>query len=143
MSLRYLSQVRQELAIRLLARVYADGNFPSKVEPYLRYSCGAGKLYTDTYAVLVELHETEIHGQVFMIGMIDTASDHKISRLACCYARFQSACLSVQRRSVALDFQASTPWLPRLSNYRLESSFASCTYLLLRLCQGPVTLGLH
>lgn len=29
--LRYLSQVRQELAIRLLGRVYADGNAPSKV----------------------------------------------------------------------------------------------------------------
>lgn len=28
---RYLSQVRQELAMRLLARVYADGNTPSKV----------------------------------------------------------------------------------------------------------------
>lgn len=30
-SSRYLSQVRQELAMRLLARVYADGNTPSKV----------------------------------------------------------------------------------------------------------------
>ena len=28
---RYLSQVRQELAIRLLQRVYAGGNVPSKV----------------------------------------------------------------------------------------------------------------
>ena len=28
---RYLSQVRQELAIRLLQRVYAGGNTPSKV----------------------------------------------------------------------------------------------------------------
>ena len=28
---RYLSQVRQELAMRLLARIYADGPTPSKV----------------------------------------------------------------------------------------------------------------
>lgn len=28
---RYLSQVRQELAMRLLARVYAGGSAPSKV----------------------------------------------------------------------------------------------------------------
>lgn len=71
--------MRQELAIRLLARVYADGNVPSKVELCLWYSCGADNLFTDPSTVLVEFHEAEIHGQVFMIGMTDTASDHKIS----------------------------------------------------------------
>lgn len=30
---RYISQVRQELAMRLLGRIYAGGNTPSKVGP--------------------------------------------------------------------------------------------------------------
>lgn len=30
---QYMSQMRQELAVRLLNRIYADGELPSKVEP--------------------------------------------------------------------------------------------------------------
>lgn len=45
----------------------------------MRYFRDAGKLFTDAYTVLVELHEAEIHGEVFMIGMIETTVDHKIS----------------------------------------------------------------
>jgi len=40
---RYLSQVRQELAMRLLARVYAGGPTPSKVmAEFSRLSTGTG-----------------------------------------------------------------------------------------------------
>lgn len=61
---RYLSQVRQELAIRLLGRVYAEGNTPSKVGGV--YTSGNGQWLTK--AVLAEFHEAEIHGEVFVIG---------------------------------------------------------------------------
>ena len=42
MTFRYLSQVRQELAMRLLSRVYADGNAPSKVSQFRWTSCTPG-----------------------------------------------------------------------------------------------------
>ena len=53
-SSRYLSQVRQELAMRLLARVYADGNTPSKVSTHQSLR---SEVYTDNVIVVVEFHE--------------------------------------------------------------------------------------
>ena len=57
---RYLSQVRQELAMRLLARVYADSNTPSKVGVLtlsLRIRSSI-KFVT----VVAEFYEAQIHG---------------------------------------------------------------------------------
>ena len=54
-SSRYLSQVRQELAMRLLARVYADGNTPSKVSVPINPL--RSELNTDDVIVVVEFHE--------------------------------------------------------------------------------------
>ena len=54
-SSRYLSQVRQELAMRLLARVYADGNTPSKVS--IPINSLRGEINTDDVIVVVEFHE--------------------------------------------------------------------------------------
>lgn len=53
-SYRYLSQVRQELAMRLLARVYADGSTPSKASNNgpLPWIVGANRP-----AVVVEFYE--------------------------------------------------------------------------------------
>ena len=54
-STRYLSQVRQELAMRLLARVYADGNTPSKVSvPIVPLR---SEFDTDDVLVVVKFHE--------------------------------------------------------------------------------------
>lgn len=36
---QYISQMRQELAVRLLNRIYADGNVPSKVRAITRLPC--------------------------------------------------------------------------------------------------------
>ena len=52
---RYLSQVRQELAMRLLARVYADGNTPSKVSVLMNPL--RSETSTDHVVVVVEFHE--------------------------------------------------------------------------------------
>lgn len=52
---RYLSQVRQELAMRLLARVYADGNTPSKVSVLIN-PLRSG-ISTDHVIVVVKFHE--------------------------------------------------------------------------------------
>ena len=54
-STRYLSQVRQELAMRLLARVYADGNTPSKVS--VPINSFRSEINTDNVLVVVEFHE--------------------------------------------------------------------------------------
>ena len=54
-SFRYLSQVRQELAMRLLARVYADGNTPSKVS--VPINPFRSETSTDDVIVVVEFHE--------------------------------------------------------------------------------------
>ena len=54
-STRYLSQVRQELAMRLLARVYADGNTPSKVSVPINPL--RSEINTDNVIVVVEFHE--------------------------------------------------------------------------------------
>ena len=59
---RYLSQVRQELAMRLLARVYANGSTPSKVSAVtLSLRIGAG---IDYMTVVAEFYEAQIHGQI-------------------------------------------------------------------------------
>lgn len=55
---RYLSQVRQELAVRLLARLYADGPTPSKVRLQTYFLCVDGL----TVIVVAQLHKEEIHG---------------------------------------------------------------------------------
>lgn len=65
---RYLSQVRQELAMRLLARVYAGGNAPSKVRSSVDEILILGWTTTDAVIVVVELYEEEIHGQVAIVG---------------------------------------------------------------------------
>lgn len=60
-SSRYLSQVRQELAIRLLQRVYMGGNTPSKV--WLQ--CSRNWDWANGVpTVVAEFHEAEIYGQI-------------------------------------------------------------------------------
>ena len=63
---RYLSQVRQELAMRLLARVYADGPTPSKV-----CSCMSNHEQLIAYVppVVAKLHEAQIHGQILVAAV--------------------------------------------------------------------------
>ena len=66
---RYLSQVRQELALRLLARVYAGGPTPSKViqsHDLLVFD----RAFADILLVVAEFHEAEIHGQVILKDLI-------------------------------------------------------------------------
>ena len=58
---QYISQMRQELAVRLLNRIYADGDAPSKVR--LRCLSHLG-LHTNTSdSVVVELYQEKVHGQ--------------------------------------------------------------------------------
>ena len=62
---QYLSQVRQELAMRLLQRVYTGGNTPSKVSHELAMLF---KLLekANYLAVVAELHEEEVYGEIFV-----------------------------------------------------------------------------
>lgn len=58
---QYISQMRQELANRLLNRIYADGDAPSKVWPFpmSRIVVNANLVLS----VVVEFHEEKVHGQ--------------------------------------------------------------------------------
>jgi hypothetical protein len=59
---RYLSQVRQEIAIRLHARLYAGGEGPSKVDWY--YPLIGQTRYTDFLtSVVAELCKEEVYGK--------------------------------------------------------------------------------
>ena len=60
---RYLSQVRQELAMRLLARLYADGPAPSKVGSHFLFSFES-VLFTHWIVVVAELYEKEVYGEI-------------------------------------------------------------------------------
>jgi hypothetical protein len=71
---QYLTQVRQELAQRLLLRVYGDGNVPSKVMKWA-FQCSAGcttmpKSLLTSHVVVVKFYETEIYGQGFVTMVI-------------------------------------------------------------------------
>lgn len=57
---QYISQMRQELAVRLLNRIYAGGDVPSKVNLPL-YVCVTQN--ADLLTVVVELHKEKVHGQ--------------------------------------------------------------------------------
>ena len=70
MTVRYLSQVRQELAMRLLARVYAGGNTPSKVRSPTAEILVLAWTITDAVVVVVKFYEKEVHGQVAMIVVV-------------------------------------------------------------------------
>jgi hypothetical protein len=60
--IRYLSQVRQEIAIRLHARLYAGGEGPSKVDWYCPL-IGQTR-YTDFLtSVVAELCKEEVYGK--------------------------------------------------------------------------------
>lgn len=60
----YIAQMRQELANRLLDRLYMDGDTPSKVSVLeLCMTCDA-----DAILVVAELFEEEIHGQDVMMS---------------------------------------------------------------------------
>jgi actin related protein 2/3 complex subunit 3 len=58
---QYISQMRQELANRLLNRIYADGDAPSKVrtQDTSRNSSNA----KTAHPVVVEFHKEKVHGQ--------------------------------------------------------------------------------
>ena len=56
--------------MRLLSRVYTDGNTPSKVTWRTKL---LGRPFADVSIVLAELYETEIHGQIIMT---DTDMDY-------------------------------------------------------------------
>lgn len=59
---QYISQMRQELAMRLLNRVYMDGTgTPSKVRKHR--SKLKAQPHVDIFAVVAELPKAEIHGQ--------------------------------------------------------------------------------
>jgi actin related protein 2/3 complex subunit 3 len=58
---QYISQMRQELANRLLNRIYADGDAPSKVRTQ---DTSRTRINAKTaLAVVVEFHKEEVHGQ--------------------------------------------------------------------------------
>lgn len=62
---RYLSQVRQELAVRLVARLYAGGSStPSKVSVSRRGRGWRGVCANGGAIVVVEFHETEVYGEI-------------------------------------------------------------------------------
>ena len=52
--------------MRLLARVYADGNTPSKVSvPTLSLQ---NEISVDDMAVVAKLHEAQVHGQITVVA---------------------------------------------------------------------------
>jgi hypothetical protein len=58
---QYISQMRQELATRLLNRIYADGDAPSKVTSF---SMPPESTNTEpVLLVVVEFHKEKVHGQ--------------------------------------------------------------------------------
>jgi len=65
---QYIMQMRQELAVRLLGRVYADGESPSKVSTVL--SSNIGHVYS-CLAVVAQLHEAQVYEQIFVITQRD------------------------------------------------------------------------
>jgi len=68
---QYIMQMRQELAQRLLGRLYADGDAPSKVSLLLP-NCKCCPDIADFLIVVVEFHKAEIHGP----GAISCADTH-------------------------------------------------------------------
>jgi actin related protein 2/3 complex subunit 3 len=58
---QYISQMRQELANRLLNRIYADGDAPSKVRT--RYMSHTKSNAKPALIVVVEFHQEKVHGQ--------------------------------------------------------------------------------
>ena len=54
--------------MRLLARVYAGGNTPSKVSPTLIVILMSGGMLAYGAVVVVELYEEEIYGEVALSG---------------------------------------------------------------------------
>lgn len=64
---RYISQVRQELAIRLVARLYAGGSgTPSKVSVGC-FVCSRTEGHVLIWCkVVAEFHETEVYGEIIM-----------------------------------------------------------------------------
>lgn len=58
---QYISQMRQELATRLLNRIYADGDAPSKVNSSLKSCSSTHANYV--LPVVVEFHKEKVHGQ--------------------------------------------------------------------------------
>lgn len=58
---QYISQMRQELANRLLNRIYAEGDAPSKVRAPI--ASNALENTEPNPAVVVELHQEKVHGQ--------------------------------------------------------------------------------
>lgn len=52
--------------MRLLARVYADGNIPSKVS-VLTLS-PQSMIIIDDVAVVVEFHEAQVHGEITLVA---------------------------------------------------------------------------
>lgn len=64
---QYLSQVRQELAIRLLARLYAgNSTTPSKVCGPWSPSGRVKNVLMRFRVVVAKFHQTEIHGEIVM-----------------------------------------------------------------------------
>ena len=52
--------------MRLLARVYADGNVPSKVStPILSLPAGVS---TDDMTVVAKFHEAQVHGKIAVVA---------------------------------------------------------------------------
>jgi actin related protein 2/3 complex subunit 3 len=58
---QYISQMRQELANRLLNRIYADGDAPSKVR--IQDTSLKSSNAKITPPVVVEFHKKKVHGQ--------------------------------------------------------------------------------
>ena len=58
---QYISQMRQELANRLLNRIYADGDAPSKVR--IEHMSPTSRNAKSALAVVVEFYKEKVHGQ--------------------------------------------------------------------------------
>lgn len=54
--------------MRLLARVYADGNIPSKVSTLTLSLRNRMSIDDDDTTVVAEFHEAQIHGQITLVG---------------------------------------------------------------------------
>lgn len=63
---QYIGQMRQELAIRLLNRIYMDSNTPSKVRLSIVYSDRAS---LTMIIVVAQLYEEKVHGKGIVRGI--------------------------------------------------------------------------
>lgn len=72
--------MRQEIAVRLHARLYPGGEGPSKVRQ-VSICVYLGHVIDRIYIVLVELHQEKVHGQEPVDVMLVVYCSHEIQRM--------------------------------------------------------------